>query len=620
MSTTRREFLSLFGRSKPEKPGAPAGATYPLVPFGSGKPIYLADLDRCQPASALSRTWQPKQWRLYDFEAEGVEGVMLAVGQNSGAPDLEYPLRQTGAYAIYFGILSKYTESRLQVRLKDEPTFTILTPNALADEGLMWNEIQDGKHAYRQEDIEELFWKRAELGGKDQAVIIRQLKTQLRPGDPNAFGNDFMPCWLAYIKLVPLSHADHQAWHAERAGGESRRLFAADDSFTATGYLHFQTEADVRRQIEPYRDTDFARIYWEAGAGDQTYYPSKVGRLLDFSWVESPYRINDALVGRTYGDFQAQGIDPFRVALEAAHAIGLEFHASYRVAGFYFPAPEDEWNAGGLYHRHPEWRCLDRQGRQNPRLSYAYEGVREFVLALLQEVVAYPVDGISLLYNRRLPILGYDPPLRQTFTAQYGVDPTTLPENDPRWLAHTAEILTDFMRELRRQMRAEAARQRRQPIGITAVVMGTREENAFFGLDLATWVKEGLIDTLVPYTSAPDASSVAPSWEDPQAVDYFLGLTRNSSCRLAPNLMPRAMTPEQYKHRAHGLYQAGVQNLFCWDCFMRTNFDPSWTALSRLGHKTEVADWVARGSPAVARPRRKLSRLGDWDLSYLTPG
>jgi len=32
-----------------------------------------------------------------------------------------------------------------------------------------------------------------------------------------------------------------------------------------------------------------------------------------------------------------------------------------------------------------------------PRLSYAFSGVRRFVLELLRELAAYPLDGISLL-------------------------------------------------------------------------------------------------------------------------------------------------------------------------------------------------------------------------------
>ncbi len=108
---------------------------------------------------------------------------------------------------------------------------------------------------------------------------------------------------------------------------------------------------------------------------------------------------------RRVGGFCAnKGIDPFRVALEYAHEMGLEFHAAYRTAGFHFPVPEDEWNTGGVYDKHPEWRSIDRQGRPTPRLSYAYPGMRRLVVSLLKEMASYPIDGICLLYNRRPPL------------------------------------------------------------------------------------------------------------------------------------------------------------------------------------------------------------------------
>jgi hypothetical protein len=188
---------------------SPALPPVPLVPFGSGQPLYLADLDRALPASAQAKSWQPHRWKQYPFETPQVKGVMLACGQNTGVPDLEYVLPQKGWYAISFGLQSHYWESRLQVRFKNDPIFSVLTPNNLAEAGMMWDDIQWSKHAYNSNGIEELFWRHAELGGASiHPSILRQLKVHALPGGEDAFGNIFSPCWLAYIKLVPLSEAE----------------------------------------------------------------------------------------------------------------------------------------------------------------------------------------------------------------------------------------------------------------------------------------------------------------------------------------------------------------------------------------------------------------------------
>jgi len=73
-----------------------------------------------------------------------------------------------------------------------------------------------------------------------------------------------------------------------------------------------------------------------------------VGKLSAIGSSPEQYRTVDRLAGQVMADFQRKGIDHFRVALEYSHEIGLEFHASYRVAGFKFPPPEDEWNAGRI--------------------------------------------------------------------------------------------------------------------------------------------------------------------------------------------------------------------------------------------------------------------------------
>ena len=83
--------------------------------------------------------------------------------------------------------------------------------------------------------------------------------------------------------------------------------------------------------------------------------------------------------------------------------------------------------------------------------------------------------------------------------------------------------MTGFMRELREAMEDEARKQGRRKVQISAVVMGSEEENLYNALDLRAWVSEGLIDTLAPYTSKPRPRQHVP------VVDGSTGTWRTGS-------------------------------------------------------------------------------------------
>lgn len=552
----------------------------------AAEPIYLANLDRSTPAAALSRKPRRGHWRLLDFEAEGVKGAMLVAGQNTGAPEIRYAPRMEGRFEIWFGLRSYgggEDQTHLNARLTGDKAFTRI--------------IHRGEDRAR---IDEYYWKTAELKG--QEIVLRQHRRQLVPGDPASVANPCAGVWLAYIKLVPVSGASQQ---------HEKRLYAHHDAWSYTYEYRPTTVEGIRTELEPFRDTDFARIYWEGGMGDRMYLPTRTGVPATDHWIEDPYRVGDRLAAETWQEWKRKAIDPFRVALEYAREMGLEFHATYRPAGFHFPVPEDEWNTGGIYDKHPEWRGRDKQGRVTPRLSYAYPEVRKAALGFIKEMLAYPVDGICIAYNRRPPLVEYEPPVLEAFTKKTGLDATKLDDRDPRWLKSRAEALTAFMREVR-------SLAGRKPV--TAIVMRNEADNLFFAMDLETWIAEGLVDTIVPYTSAERLLSTADSWENPADLDYFVRITRGSKCELAPNMMPRVMPPETYLRRANRIYDLGVDRLFFWDTNARYDFSPSWSTVRRLGHKAEVKRWADAGSRAVDRPGRKLLKLGDWDLTYATPG
>ena len=573
-------------------------------PVGQLPPKFLADLDRCRPSSALSARALRRHWRVLDYETDQFQGRMLVAGENTAAPAVTYPLNRKGWHALYIGFLPRAPESWLQIRLKSDSTFSL---------------IRFRPYRPRRDRVEEAFWKYADL--TDEEIVLGQLCTQLVPEDPDSVGNSCHGVWVAYFKLVPLSDQEVDQLQKDRARQDTRRLFAHHDAWSFTHDYRPTTKAEIRREIEPFRNTDFARIYWEAGGGDRMYYPTRIGLICTDHWIEDPFRVGDRLASESWQVLRKKGIDPFRVALDYTHEVGLEFHASYRTAGFHFGVPWDEWNQGGLYEKHPEWRTRDRTGRRTMRLSYAYPQVRRFVVSLLQEMAGYPIDGVCLLYNRRPPILEYEPPLVESFQAKYGKDPRLLNEKDGRWLSHRASFLTQFMQELRAAMKGvEKQQKRQQPLEISAVVMGSRGENLFYGLDLEAWIQQKLVDTIIPYTSVNGLNSSADAWLDPRDAEYFVRITRGTPCKLAPNIMPRRIGPEDYRLRAHGLYEAGVEYLFFWDSVQRNDYSLPWDALRRLGHPDELSAWVRDGSPELNRPGVNLRRLGDWDTSYVNPG
>lgn len=188
------------------------------------QPVYLADMSLCQPASALSRIPHPRQWRLIEYEAEAFHGKMIVAGENTDAPELRMPLGHSGWHSIFVGIYPFHVdhifqydrdeaddEFRVELRLSGESTGTLLTHR--------------GSPRGR---IDEFFWKNADITGHD--LVLRQFQKQLFPETASASGRVGSSCWIAYIKLVPLSEEHVRAEkrkHENTATGVSMRTATA---------------------------------------------------------------------------------------------------------------------------------------------------------------------------------------------------------------------------------------------------------------------------------------------------------------------------------------------------------------------------------------------------------
>ena len=179
----------------------------------SSAPQYRTDLDRCEPADALSATPKRRHWRTMSFETDDVAGTMIAAGPETAAPPVRFPLRASGWHAVSVGVVPSFKSTddtatlAVPVKLSGDDTFSVLTLNLPS---LQTRLLPDWSGPV----VVEMFWKIADL--TDMDLDILQLVRRVAPGDH--FGSLSGPAVrVAYVKLVPLTDDEAAIWQADQA-------------------------------------------------------------------------------------------------------------------------------------------------------------------------------------------------------------------------------------------------------------------------------------------------------------------------------------------------------------------------------------------------------------------
>ena len=560
------------------------------------KAVYITDMGVCTPAAALSAEHRKYRWQTVPYEAEGVSGTMIYSGPETDTPPVTLQLGVSGWYAVFLGLYSNIHSARLKARLTGDRGYTWFEREE--SEAGSTDPVYSGPSAGRVDSyaLDERFWKYADLTGQD--VVFAADVANSGP----------TPAYVAYVKLVPLSDAEVAAVQAGRApDAETKRLILMNDAFSEYISLpHHDPRQTIWDWLEPYRDTDFKTLLWCACQGDAAHYPSRVAPIIGSGTTDFPRDI-DRTIHESITDLAGRGVDALHEVIEFCHEAGIQVHVSNRMESFQCSPPFEEFFTGPLYLEHPEWRCSDIDGREIARMSYVYEGVRELVMDIFREYANdYDIDGINPIFNRGAPFLLYEQPLLDGFRAETGLDARELDERDERYLRYRAGVMTEFMRGLRREM-DEIGERRGRKIEISAHVLNDEETNLYYGLDLAAWVKKGLVDNLISYP-----------WQNLEIdVPYFVGLTRGTGVSYYNEVMPRRMPPEEYRQRAMADYAAGVDGLCFWDTNGRDRFKKEYSMIRRLGHRDELAGWDD-GDGEFFTTRRMLS-VGGYVLDKYPP-
>ncbi len=322
----------------------------------------------------------------------------------------------------------------------------------------------------------------------------------------------------------------------------------------ARHYYLFVFEPPMRMEdawvpVDEVAGTSVDTFVYGVSRADGLFYPSHVG----LEWGSDRKPFQNAYEWRCWENMQsliARGLDPLQVLIDRAHEKGMEFFSSLRLGAYGGMNPDHSVANGGRGFVHPE--------------------VREHQLAVVEELATrYDAEGIEL-----------------DFAAGPGGCPLCL---KPEEAAEQAHLLTDFVRDASALVRGRPGK----PGLVGARVYPTRELNERAGIDVATWLREGFVDFVVPmaYSCFVLDAQMPIDWivESAHANDisvygmlqpyYQDGRRQNTKVEHA--------TPEMMRAGLSNFWQADVDGMYTW-------FMP----------------W-----PLQDAERRILTEMGDADLS-----
>lgn len=317
------------------------------------------------------------------------------------------------------------------------------------------------------------------------------------------------------------------------------RVIHNDDAGNNFGGL---TTAEIMRErIDFLADVGVDVLTWCTCLPDRCNYPTKVG-----DWSASLDRTAKRVTGADWNrasnmrKLVEEGNDPIDVMAKRCHEHGMPFLGSVRM--------NDTHHLHGYRHtqcvtrfiiEHPEWCICDDTGKMIGGMDYAVPEVRERRFAILKEQSErYEMDGLELDFMRRAPF--FQPGREQK----------------------DAPLLTEYARRVRRMLDETACNKGRARPILGARVPTTVEACQAAGIELATWMADGLLDFACP------SHDGKPDYNIP--VDDFVKIAEGTCCRIFPTIQSNAagqydretvMSLPKYRGLANNFFKFGASGL-----------------------------------------------------------
>ncbi len=250
----------------------------------------------------------------------------------------------------------------------------------------------------------------------------------------------------------------------------------------------YQTAEEVRTAIDRAATGGFDTVFFQVRGNATVFYRSKLE-----PWAEE--------FGHT-----DPGFDPLQVAVQQAKKHKIALHAWINAIPGWRGTAEPQ-SMQHLYHTHPDWFLIDRDGVRQPlndhyvALNPCRTDVRAHIVEICRELVSeYEISGLHLDYIRAVgdpdDAYPYDPVTLAAFDRAVGGTPD---ENPRLWTRWRTEQVSRLVSEIR------AATQNAKPgILLTAAVFRTPQIALEFRQDWTRWLRRGWVDAVVPMLYSAD--------------------------------------------------------------------------------------------------------------------
>ena len=556
------------------------------------KEILFSDLaNLCLPQTHISEDRMKDKWCVYTYETAHISGNMLIAMPDSYPEDIVFSPGLFGWYHIFAGLYTA-TEDPASIELKLSSDAAFMTLGTSAEEG------------YASHIIEDVFWRSCELHG-DSIHIGKHLSF--------AQAEKYT---LAWFRFVPMTEEEIAAYKTEKERKDTKRIYAANDMHNMLCTFNMRRRDAWKSVAANCIDSDIEWLAIENLAKDDGGLACCDTETFSFD------RGYDKSFAEQWSD--CFSYDTLKNLVVYGKSLGLKMCISMRSALWCMEFPYDKIFFDHRFTKeHTHLRCIDRDGEKTEYLSYIYPEVQEYLISEFVRMAEAGADAVQPLFSRGWPYILFEKPFTDLFLERYKEDASVLPLDDERIIALKCEIMTDFMRKLRKRLPAQTE--------LHAKVLFSVYDNRLMGLDVEAWAKEGLVDRIVcderrirevlpasimengkinlpAYTKYAreslkpavryDYDDIFPPFPDSKGIlqgpisqkeriSEFMELEKYG-ITVYIEIMPRNLSPEEIKRKANEIYVCGGEHIGLWDVNSRMIRTAEWNVWRHIGHKEDI--------------------------------